>query len=139
MIGASGLAGQSSKLVGVGMPHALRNCFFDILPLERPVPNGCFSFRHCPRRGSSQNCGQVAIGTFPVGLWGKPVAQRIFISFQSLWFSISGSLVNIFDKNVFFEQNLYKVFGFQWTKRNVCCIIISFLCRRANAVIYRKR
>ena len=28
--------------------------------------------------GGRQNCGQVAIGTFPIGLWEKPVAQRIF-------------------------------------------------------------
>ena len=82
---------------------------------------------------------QVAIGTCRVGLCEKAVAQRIFISFQRLQFSISGKLGILFDINVFFEQNLYKVFGFQWTNRKICCIIISFLCCGRKAVIYWKR
>ena len=82
---------------------------------------------------------QVAIGTCRVGLCEKPVALRIFISFQRLQFSISGKLGILFDINVFFEQNLYKVFGFQWTNRKICCIIISFLCCGRKAVIYWKR
>ena len=70
---------------------------------------------------------------------GKPVAHNVFEIFRKWEFSESGRCAKFIDMNVFFEQNLYKVYGFQWTKRKNYCIIISFLCRGLNAVIFRKR
>ena len=83
--------------------------------------------------------GQVAIGTGEVEFWGKPVAHVVFKIFRNCEFPKTGKLALYIGKIVFFEQNLYKVFGFQWTNRKICCIIISFLCCGRKAVIYWKR
>ena len=83
--------------------------------------------------------GQVAIGTYPVGLWAKSVAQMILLIFRNCEFPKTGKLALYIGIFLFFEQILYKVSSSQWTNRKNCCIIISFLCRGLNAVIYRKR
>ena len=78
-------------------------------------------------------------GTFSVDFGGKPVARLVLQIFQKCEFLDSGKPSFLIDINVFFELNLYKVYGFQWTNRKDCCIIISFLSRGLNAVIYQKR
>ena len=74
--------------------------------------------------------GQVAIGTDFVGFAEKPVAHWFFKIIQKCEFSNTGKLAIYIDIKVFFKQKLYKVSGFQWTNREFCCIIITFLCRR---------
>jgi hypothetical protein len=83
--------------------------------------------------------GRVTNGTFCVDFGGKPVARFVLQIFRKCEFLDSGKPSLSIDINVFFKLNLYKVYGFQWTNRKNCCIIISFLCRGLNAVIYQKR
>ena len=51
--------------------------------------------------------GQVAIGTFEVELWGKPVAQAISLRFRKVLFPKTGKLLEDIGIFVFFEQILY--------------------------------
>ena len=83
--------------------------------------------------------GRVTNGTFCVDFGGKPVARFVLQIFRKCEFLDSGKPSLSIDINVFFKQNLYKVYGFQWTNRKNCCMIISFQCRGLNAVIYLKR
>ena len=92
------------------------------------LPPGCYP-----------GVGRVTNGTFLVDFVGKPVARMILQIFRKCEFLDSGKPSLSIDINVFFALNLYKVYGFQWTNRKNCCIIISFLCRGHKAVIYRKR
>ena len=87
-----------------------------------------FPTGRCCRQGRKH--GQVAIGTDFVGFAEKPVAQMVFKIFRNCEFSNTGKLALYIDIKVFFALKLYKVSGFQWTNREFCCIIITFLCRR---------
>ena len=89
--------------------------------------------------GCYPGVGRVTNGTFCVDFGGKPVVRSVLQLFRKCEFLDSGKPSLSIDINVFFKLNLYKVYGFQWTNRKNCCIIISFLCRGLNAVIYRKR
>ena len=89
--------------------------------------------------GCYPGVGRVTNGTFCVDFGGKPVARFVLQIFRKCEFLDSGKPSLSIDINVFFKLNLYKVYGFQWTNRKNCCIIISFLCRGLNAVIYQKR
>ena len=100
-------------------------------------PTGAYAGQFAP--GCYPGVGRVTNGTFCVDFGGKPVARFVLQIFRKCEFLDSGKPSLSIDINVFFEQNLYKVYGFQWTNRKICCIIISFLCRRLNAVIYQKR
>ena len=115
--------GFSPKIQGrvMTLPNRRRMKF----ALHRAFPLECGG----GKSSSLSRHGQIAIGTVKVERWEKPVAQYVFLSFLRYPFTISGSLVIIIDINIFFEQILYKVYGFQWTNRKICCIIISFLCR----------
>ena len=92
------------------------------------TPGTAFPTGRCCRQGRKH--GQVAIGTDFVGFAEKPVAHWFFKIFQKCEFSNTGKLAIYIDIKVFFKQKLYKVSGFQWTNREFCCIIITFLCRR---------
>ena len=120
----------------------------EMLPqLQSRTPRGCSLPHRTEERivsGDSPRLralpgGQVAIGTYPVGLWMEPVAQMVLPIFRNCEFPKTGKLALYIGIFLFFEQILYKVSSFQWTNRKNCCIIISFLCRGLNAVIYRKR
>ena len=89
--------------------------------------------------GCYPGVGRVTNGTFCVDFGGKPVARFVLQIFRKCEFLDSGKPSLSIDINVFFKLNLYKVYGFQWTNRKNCCIIISFQCRGLNAVIYLKR
>ena len=73
------------------------------------------------------------------GKFGKPVALLTLQIFRKCEFLESAKPSFYIGTNVFFKLNLYKVYGFQWTNQEICCIIISFLCRGLKAVIFRKR
>ena len=89
--------------------------------------------------GCYPGVGRVTNGTFCVDFGGKPVALFVLQIFRKCEFLDSGKPSLSIDINVFFKLNLYKVYGFQWTNRKNCCMIISFQCRGLNAVIYLKR
>ena len=98
-------------------------------PCGRPrLHHAWWGAGRCCRQGRKN--GQVAIGTDFVGFAGKPVAQMVFKIFRNCEFSNTGKLAFYIDIKVFFAQKLYKVSGFQWTNREICCIIVTFLCRR---------
>ena len=106
----------------------LPGCPYGFSRLGGDGPPSAFPTGRCCRQGWKN--GQVAIGTDFVGFEEKPVAHWFFKIFRKCEFSNTGKLALYIDIKVFFALNLYKVSGFQWTNREICCIIITFLCRR---------